>query len=403
VTIRIRGVLAAAVLLVASEASAQSARWAGCQPGAPTPSWATRDANGCLQVSAGGTWGNITFRDHTYNWGTAASPRGIKQEQPGWINNGASTNSNCTSGCSNSCNSASWNNVVDNYAPAASGGGRDADILQFNSVSSTKHLFWKNITLSNAWRCDGGTWSGPNGHSCSGQADSNHTDVFQAWRGGPGGGGWWVMQDSTFINSQNELGQMTEPGQNPCGLPGGILWQNVTFGQTSSFAADCRARGGASWACPTGNYFAIWGGPGDWGPVWLVGVNNITSSQSGNPGPTPLQITGSKPVVVIGGSGGGGNWPGPLYSGPGQNCSGSGPCRCQNGLYGTGAEYGSSSSMRIYCYNAIEDALADTTCADCPFTRPPFIALSATGWRNPPTGSGSGGDSQPPSPPQLIE
>jgi hypothetical protein len=149
VTIRIRGVLAAAVLLVASEASAQSARWAGCQPGAPTPSWATRDANGCLQVNAGGTWGTITFRDHTYNWGTAASPRGIQQEQPAWINNGASRNANCTAGCgANACNSASWDNVVDNYSPASSGGGRDADIMQFNAASNTRHLFWKNVTAA---------------------------------------------------------------------------------------------------------------------------------------------------------------------------------------------------------------------------------------------------------------
>ncbi len=395
------GWIASAFVLASGAADAQSGRWAGCEPGGVTPSWATRDASGCLVVPGGGSWGNQTFKIHSYNLQNVGS----NQDQPGNGSDREGCPGSWGSGCP-TCNVVMWNNAFSNYSPASTGGGHDRDLFQFNSNSVVRHLLIKNTTIQNSWNCNGGSWSGPNGHSCSGQVDGNHSDLFQGWRGPINDGGWMVVQDSVLKNADVEFGQFSEPnlvrgtnGQCSDSGSGGFLFQGVTLDQEAAFKTECRTRG-FTWSCDQGNYLAIFGAGGSgpqWGPVWFVNVVNragVTLRLTSDPAPS---------VIVIGGSGGRNGWPGPLTG-----AGGTGPgTACNNGLYAPGSRYdGESSSprMKIYCYDSIESALTDTydatTCPDCPHRRPPFIELSAAGWQNPPTG---GGDQQPPTPPVLLE
>jgi hypothetical protein len=378
-------------VFLAAGARAQSGRWAPCEPGAPTPSWATRDAQGCLVVDAGPGWGPLTFMVHSYG----LQGVGSNQDQPG---NGVDRE-----GCPGSwgpgcppCNVALWNNAFDNYAPAATGGGHDRDMFQFNPSSVTRHILIRDTTIQNSWNCGGKCWAGSNGHFCRrGAIDENHSDLIQGWGGSPmNDGGWLVVQNSVLRNADVELGQLTEANlvrgvNSQCADsgPGGVLLQGVTFDQQDAFAAECRARG-HTWTCERGNYFAIFGNGGtgvQWGPIWLVNVQNTKGAT--------LRLVGdpTRSVIVIGGSGGGNGWPGPL-TGVGGSIA---PRPCSNGVYATGNEYDmelqDSPRMKIYCYTSIEAALTDTfdavTCPDCPHQRPPFLGLSAAGWQNPPPGS----------------
>ncbi len=384
----------AAGALCGGDAAAQSGRWAACQPGAPTPSWAARDAQGCLVVDAGPGWGPLTFGLHSYN----LQGVGSNQDQPG---NGVDRE-----GCPGSwgagcppCNVALWDNRFDNYAPASTGGGHDRDLFQWNASSVTRHVLIRDSLLERSWNCGGKCWAGPNGHTCRrGAIDENHSDLFQGWGGSPmNDGGWLVIQNSTLRNADVEVGQLSGAdlvrgvsSQCADSGPGGVLLQGVVFDQQDAFANECRLRG-HSWSCDTGNYFAIFGNGGrgvQWGPIWLVGVENRKG--------VALRLVGdpSRSVIVIGGSGGANGWPGPL-TGAGRSIA---PRPCSNGVYATGnefdAELADSPRMKIYCYTSIEAALADTydavTCPDCPHPRPPFLALSAAGWQSPPPGATSG-------------
>jgi hypothetical protein len=119
--------------------------------------------------------------------------------------------------------------------------------------------------------------------------------------------------------------------------------------------------------------------------LWYIEVQNLRG--------VTTNIDGAmfSKVISIGGSGGGRGWPGAL-KGVDQ-----GPGTCPNGLVATdGFAKSTRQDVPIYCYAAIEDALADTSCPHCPHLRPPFIELSTAGWRDAPDGSG------PPRPPEPL-
>jgi hypothetical protein len=201
-------------------------------------------------------------------------------------------------------------------------------------------------------------------------------------RGQPANNGWFIMQDSVFVNGYNlHLLQQTE--SDTVGPTGSDLFQGVEFGRRQSVGAartwidDCKKRqkdnGAGSDICTVGRAnigTAIREG-------WFVSVWGTTTIN--------LDAVREKIVVVNNGCGKNGcggttsyerGWPHPITR------PGTGPGTCPNGQIG--------SSPPTFCYTSLEKALAAGHPA------PPFIELSAAGWENPPTGPGTR-----PSPPIL--
>jgi hypothetical protein len=315
------------------------------------PGWSQCVSNK-LTVDAGGSWGQIDFEDATY--------------RPPFTQGDAVWPDTPRSGCT----PKDWifyDSVYDGYNGASpphctsygACGGTNV-LVQIWSESNLRHVLFKNLTIKNAFRSDGG----------------QHMDNLQTYKA-VDFGGWIVIQDSTVKNSDDEnlqLGSLNAVGTNwnnstTCesgANMGGLVLQNVTVAQESSFIADCQSRKGAGGYCGGVN-----GLQAD-NPitVWLIDVHFSA-------GPFSVYETGG-PIILIG----------------------------DNPNYGW---VSGRFNGRRYYYDSIEEALAATrsSCdalpsnrhpdgcntADFPHKRPPFINLSTAGWAGTPA---------PPLPPVLL-
>jgi hypothetical protein len=338
-----------------------------------TPMWAKgRDPATCqLLVEGGSSYGMIRFDQEKMQFlgpGNSYQPAG-----PGA--------KDVAGGCPTS-NLAVWSSKFDNYS---AGTKKQMDVSHMNTNSNAKFVLIRDSLFTNAWVCKGGAWSGPNGLSCAaGETSDKHSDLLQIF-GLPKDNGWVVLQNTDLLNGDQQIGIWQTPSyqrgayssSSPRGIcadpagTGGMLWQNVRYGNpSSSFKSDCLARGNARWACAGGNQFVIKGDTGfPFGDVWLVGVQNLSGAR--------FRVMSDVPkIVVIGGSGGRNGWPGPLGPGPSV-----GPGTCPNGkLPGKYNESGTVDTA-VYCYSSIESAIA------AGHRPPPFLNLSATGWKTAPSGS----------------
>ena len=337
-------ILSILTLLLAPHLQAQT----GCPT---TPSWSECVA-GTLAVDAGGSWGQIDFEDVTY------------QPPPTLGSLHASPRSGCTP--------KDWlfyDSILDHYhgnAPphCTSYGacGTTNDQVHIWSEENTRHVLFKNVTVKNAFRSNA----------------LQHMDNLQTYKA-VDFGGWIVLQDSTFMNSDDEnlqLGSLNSTGtywndSTTCestASMGGLVLQNVTIAQEAAFISDCLARKG-------GGYCGGVNGIQATNPiaVWLI---NITFSS----GTFSIYETGG-PIVLI-------------------------------GSVPTAIGWTNRFDGRRYYYDSIEEALAAThasclslpsnrrpdgcNATDFPHTRPPFINLSTSGWAN------AGADTNPPAPPGSL-
>jgi hypothetical protein len=324
-----------------------------------------RDSNGCLMIDPGNGSAPIPFQYETFHkTGTASCDQ--TRASTTRLDLKASKYGSCrSSGNGHYCTLLVWDTVIDNYLDP---GCKNEDVVFFGQGPPFEYLFFKNVVIANGWKCAGGTWIGPNGLSCSSSENSAaHSDGMQV-RGQPVNGGWFVMQDSVFVNGYNlHLLQQTDSQWGPTGSD---LFQGVEFGRRNSvgaattWVADCNARRGGvdDDICPDGRAnigTAL-------KQAWFIDVWGTTT--------IGLDAVQDKIVVVNTGCGKNGcagsvgyngkGWPHPILR------PGSGPGTCPNGQIG--------SSPPTYCYRSIEKALADG------HTAPPFIDLSPAGWENPP-------------------
>ena len=339
---------------------------------------AGRDGNGCLMVDPGNGKAAVPFQYKNFHKTGVAScaPKLASTTKVDWKYEkyGACR----TKDNGHACTQLVWDVVVDNYLDP---GCKNEDVIFMGPP--WEYFFMKNVVIANGWACKGGDWKGPNGLSCSSSEDSEaHSDGMQV-RGQPANDGWFVMQDSVFVNGYNlHLLQQTE--SDTVGPTGSDLFQGVEFGRRQSIGAatswidDCRARqkpeARDSDICTVGRAnigTAL-------REAWFVDVWGVTTIS--------LDAVREKIVVVntgCGKTGCGGaigysnGWPHPITR------SGSGPGTCPDGQIG--------SSPPTFCYRSLEKALAAGHAA------PPFIRLSAAGWERPPSGTGT----TRPSPPIL--
>jgi hypothetical protein len=208
------------------------------------------------------------------------------------------------------------------------------------SNGAYRHVLVKNWQIKNAFK----TTSAP------------HVDVTQVLDS-PGWGGWFVVQDSTFKNSDDGLVQWQFGYlSNSCpayqGKPqnefSGIVVQGVTLNQEPGFVADCIARDTDS-VCNQGNNLGSYNGPN---VGWFINY------QTNGWGIT-LQQNWEKIVVV-------GNLPdfgfraNDAYAFSTENTCTGDPCAYDGRVFGP--------------YLSIEAALADG------HDEPPFVRLSPSGW-----------------------
>ena len=205
-----------------------------------------------------------------------------------------------------------------------------------------RHVLVKNWNIKNAFKTN----------------INPHVDVTQVLDS-PGWGGWFVVQDSTFKNSDDGLVQW-QFGYNggSCGSYGGkaqkefggVVVQNVVLGQDADFNADCRARPGAGDGCGTGNFLGSWNGPNE---GWFINYQTngwtITLQQSWK----KVVIVGNVPDFMFRGDNSGYNFA------TQQTCS-SGTCSFGGRVFGP--------------YPNIEAAIA------AGHAEPPFVRLSCSGW-----------------------
>jgi len=207
-----------------------------------------------------------------------------------------------------------------------------------------RHVLIKNWNIKNAFK----TTLGP------------HVDVTQVLDS-PGWGGWFVVQDSTFKNSDDgivqwQFGYLSSSCSAYEGKPqnefGGMVVQNVTLGQDAAFNEDCRARAGASDGCGTGNHLGSWNGPNE---GWFINYKtngwNITLQQNW------------KKVVIVG------NLPDFSFR------TGDGYAFSTKQTCSTITSDSCSFGGRVFGpYPSIEAAIADG------HAEPPFVRLSCSGW-----------------------
>jgi hypothetical protein len=307
-----------------------------------TPSWA-QCVGGKLSVDAGSGFGQIDFEDVTY--------------QPP-VTLGAPVGASDAVGCT----PKDWlfyDSVYDGYKGASppqcrsyGACGATDDLVHIWSEENSRNVLFKNVTIKNAFR------------SAAGQ----HMDDLQTFKA-VDYGGWIVLQDSTFMNSDDEnlqLGSLNSTGQRWNDVTtcesganmGGLVLQNVSVIQQPAFISDCQARKGA------GDYCGGVNGIQADNPitVWLINVTFSSGAFSIYEGANPVILVGANPSY---------GWVSGRFNG------------------------------RRYYYDSIEDALAATpsscqalasarhpdgcNAADFPHKRPPFINLSASGWKGAPS------------------
>jgi hypothetical protein len=350
-----------------------------------TPDFASRASNGCLMIDPGNGRPAVPFQYETFHKTGVAScdnPRAsttkidVKFDKHGACR---------TSGSGQYCSQIIWDTVFDNYLDP---GCKNQDVIFFGNGPPWEYLFFKNAVIANGWKCSGGKgWSGPNGIGCAPGEDSEaHSDGIQL-RGQPVNGGWFIMQDSVFVNGYNlHFLQQTDSQYGPTGsdlFQGVEIGRRNAVGQASTWIQDCEARRDQSAAeggdiCNPGR--VQMGTNND--QVWLIDVY----------GSTLMGLKGNYNKVVVintgcGKNGCGGNigytdgWPHPLAG------AGDGPNMCPNGKIPSTCA-GNNNTGPCYCYTSIENMLADKTCTDCPHVPPPFINLSKAGWKIPPSSAG---------------
>jgi hypothetical protein len=285
---------------------------------------------------------------------------------------------------SQGCSFVMWNTVVDNYLTSAT---RNEDVMFFGKGQRNEYTLIKDSVIANGVKCDGGTgWNGPNGLSCSnGSQSAAHSDGMQL-RGQPVNDGWFVLQDTIFVNGYNlQLLNQVGSEQGRTGsfvIQGGEIGRRQSVGQATSWIDDCESRRdqsnkNGSDICPSGRANI----DNNTREIWFIDVS----------GETQINAKGSHDKVVIVNTGCGRSgcegtigydrgWPHPL-----QGIASSGPGNCPNG------KITSFQGNPTYCYTSLEEASAD-------HKLPPFVQLSASGWENP------GAEATPtrPTPPILL-
>ncbi len=206
-----------------------------------------------------------------------------------------------------------------------------------------RHVLVKNWSIKNAFKT----------------TLSPHVDVTQVLDS-PGWGGWFVVQDSTFRNSDDGLVQWQFGyASNTCPAYqgkaqnefAGVVVQNVVLGQDPAFNNDCLARPGASDGCNTGNFLGSWNGPNvGWFINYQTNGWRITLQQQWE----KVIIVGNVPDFSFRADGGTG-----IAFSTAQTCT-SGPCSFGGRVFGP--------------YPSIEAAIA------AGHAEPPFVRLSCSGW-----------------------
>ena len=306
---------------------------------AADPSWSLgRDASGNLKVNAGvainGAKDNvITFLKN----GTQTEFHDFKLTK--FVEPGPCSPTSYQA-CE-PCDAVFYDGVVDGYAGKAPGGptcvpglscGESNDILRLQPDRGIRHWFLKNIVAKNGYKSDG----------------AQHLDLLQTYLA-PDYHGWLVIQDSDFRNSDSQHLLLALGGEAPgkpdssCGgnFVDGVVIQGTVFKQDSAYIQDCLGRGGSP--CRSSVQFSS--GTDDGVPyVWFIDVESDPSIL--------IRSTSEnlfKNIVVVG-------------------------PRQVDVKFPDGQK-----TIKLFKYDRIEDALA----AGIP--EPPFIRLSAAGWRNPTT------------------
>jgi hypothetical protein len=356
-----------------------------------------RDAEQCLMIDPGNGDPSVPFQyEHFHKVGVQQNCKksGTTFPTTTIIDTALNDYGNCpTQGQGEFCSMLIWDTTFDNYIDP---GCKNEDVIERNAKPALEYFYFKNSVVANGWPCKGSTngWQGPLPHlQCApGEDTSSHSDGIQL-RKLPANDGWWIMQDTMFVNGYNlhllmqvdtELGSRT----------GSVLWQGVVNGRVPSIGlaedwiADCIARGDgpADHKCLIGKS-RIDNSPRE---IWFIDVSGTSPvGLKGNSDKIVVINTGCGSTGCNGTIGYGDGFPWPVAG------SGTGPGTCPNGFIGKECNSGGAP---CYCYTSIERMQADTTCPDCPHKPPPFIHLSAAGWENPP----SGASQARPQPPLLL-
>jgi hypothetical protein len=331
------------------------------------PSFAAgRDSNQCLRIDPGNGDPDVLIQYETFHKTGTANCSG----------SGAQVDVSIPDSCStklggNFCSMVVWDTVIDNYTSQSC---KNKDGIYFGEGTAMQYYLMKDVKVLNTWKCSGGSgWVGPNGIRCdAGEDSSAHTDGIQL-RGNPSGGGWWVMQDSQFVNGFNLhfLHQVTTKW----GEKGSVMFQGVDFGRRAKagvavdYIQDCLKRGvtNNTGLCTDG-YTLIDSATKEY---WLVDVYGTAKMRP---------VNNDKIIIVNTGCGDGGcggatqyasGWPHPLHCGGDRT----GPGTCPNGPIGS-----CSAGSTAYCYTSLEEAAKA-------HKLPPFAHLSSAGWASAPVGA----------------
>ena len=397
--------LFALILLIASPVLAvQAVNTAFCDDDGvtTTPAWATRPGGGatCLEVDPGNGDANVKFQyeyfsitDGTPGCNAAGTDIIVKQADAN-----PATDHHAT---------IIYDTVIDNYQ-SASCANEDVLFIAGGKSYNNQWIFIKDSYIINGWKCAGGTWDGPGSLGCSGPKSKSHSDGIQL-RGTPVESGWFVMQDSVFVNGHNlqflgqDQPQDCDPSVDGCDGQtfdlkplGGWSFQGTEIGRRQSVGLattwidDCIDRTTTA-ENPQGSVDVCYNGNAvtDNGPreIWLIdvygstlfNVKGATSDGATAPGKVIVVNTGCSTTGCGQGAIGydSRGWPHPLTR------IGAGGSTCPN-------DQMTLSEFPTYCYTSLEAAAADG------HTLPPFAQLSCAGWATPPAGCSSEGGSSAP-------
>lgn len=298
------------------------------------PSWsAGRDSAGRLIVNSG-ELGNIAFQSEY----RSSHPREADFTGPTPVDRVA----------------YDWN--LDGYEGRSFGSFRTRGEGRYENLDLA-HPAWKDGAFRNVLIKN---WHLKNAYKTNPEPHVDITQVFDS----VGWGGWFVVQDSSFKNSDDGLVQW-QFGYQGIALPAhqgkqhkefaGLVVQGVTLKQEAGFVADAVARNDILGTDPVvnqGNHIGSWNGPN---VGWFINFKT-------NGWPVTLQQRWEMIIVV-------GILPDFLFR-TGDSYAFSvakTPTPGQHGAFGG----------RIFHYPTIESALA------AGHREPPFIRLSTSGWGNP--------------------
>jgi hypothetical protein len=343
-----------------------------------TPSFASgRDSNNCLMIDPGNGDPAVPFQYEQFHKTGIAVGCNKVSPLPGTtvIEHNLNSYSRCsTKDAGEYCSMLFWDTTFDNYIDPAC---KNEDVMTLERP--LEYVYFKNASLLNTWKCnqESGTfkdWDGPNGIHCdAGEDSSSHVDGLQL-RQVPVNGGWFVMQDSRFLNGLNL--HFLHQVQSGYGPNGSVMFQGVEFGRKASVGAatdwinDCKTLNpqlpSDGDICNEGRTLITYSAP----EYWLVNVFGTARFK--------LRGAHDKIVIVNTGCGPSGcngtiayhnGYPHPLYGGD----VATGPGTCPNGSIGQCT----AQVEPCYCYTSVEAAAADG------HKLPPFIQHSAAGWENP--------------------